>query len=213
MRVISFDMNGTLTENRFVELVWGEGVPRLYSMTRKIPLEEARERVFREYDLVGEGRVEWYDIKYWFRSLGLGDDWKGLLQSFQHEAKPFSDTVHVLEALNQKYELIVISNASREFIDIELGGTRLRGYFAHVFSSTTDFGEVKKTPNVYLKVCQALGIEAKDMVHVGDHRQFDFTVPRELGIRAFHLDRQGKETGEFVVHSLSEFCQRVQPCQ
>jgi HAD superfamily hydrolase (TIGR01549 family) len=213
MRVISFDMNGTLTENRFVELVWGEGVPRLYSMTRKIPLEEARERVFREYDRVGEGRVEWYDIKYWFRSLGLGDDWKGLLQSFQHEAKPFSDTVHVLEALNQKSELIVISNASREFIDIELGGTRLRGYFAHVFSSTTDFGEVKKTPDVYLRVCRALGIKPNDMVHVGDHRQFDFTVPREFGIRAFYLDRQGKETGEFVVHSLTEFCEKLKSYQ
>ena len=213
MRVISFDMNGTLTENRFVELVWGEGVPRLYSMTRKMPLEEAKGLVFKEYDRVGEGRVEWYDIKYWFRSLGLGDDWKGLLQSLQHEAKPFSDTVHVLEALNQKYELIVISNASREFIDIELGGTGLRGYFAHVFSSTTDFGEVKKTPDVYLKVCRALGIEPKDMVHVGDHRQFDFTVPQELGIKAFHLDRQGKETGEFVVHSLREFCEKLKSYQ
>ena len=124
--VISFDMNGTLTQNRFVELVWGEGVPRLYSVVKNIPLEEAKEYVFREYDKVGEERVEWYDIKYWFRSFGLGEDWRGLLEGLQHEARPFSDAVHVLEGLSQEYQLVVTSNASTEFIDIELGAAALR---------------------------------------------------------------------------------------
>jgi len=210
--VISFDMNGTLTQNRFTELVWGEGVPRLYSVVKNIPLEEAKEYVFREYDRVGEERVEWYDIKYWFRSFGLGEDWRGLLEGLQHEARPFSDAVHVLEGLSQEYQLIVTSNASTEFIDIELGAAGLKGYFTHVFSSTSDFGEVKKTPDVYVKVCQILGIEPKEMVHIGDHLHFDFTAPRQLGVTAFLLDREGKEEGDFVVHNLREFWQKIHPC-
>lgn len=208
-KVISFDMNGTLTQNRFAELVWGEGVPRLYSLTKNMPLEEAKEYVFREYDKVGDERVEWYDIRYWFKSFGLGEDWKGLLESFRHEAMPFPDAAYVLEGLKREYELIVTSNAFREFIDIELEAAGLKGYFTHIFSCTSDFGELKKTPDVYLKVCQNLGIEAEGMVHVGDHRYFDFTAPQALGIRAFFLDRQGKERGEFIVHDLREFCQKI----
>ena len=205
-------MNGTLTQDHFVEAIWGEGVPGLYSLARRIPLDEAKRYVFAEYDKVGETRVEWYDIKYWFRSFGLGDDWRGLLEGLQHEARPFSDAVHVLEGLSQEYQLIVTSNASTEFIDIELGAAGLRGYFTHVFSSTSDFGEVKKTPDVYLKVCQILGIEPKEMVHIGDHRHFDFTAPRQLGVTAFFLDREGKEEGSFIVHNLREFWHKIHSC-
>ena len=208
-RVVSFDMNGTLTQDHFARLVWGEGVPQLYSVAKNVPLEEAKEYVFGEYDRVGEERVEWYDIRYWFRYFGLGADWKGFLESFQHEARPFSDASQVLEDLGRQYEIILTSNATREFIDIELGAAGLKGHFARLFSVTSDFGEVKKTPDVYLKVCRAVGIEPEEMVHVGDHRRFDFTAPRELGIRAFYLDRQGKEEGDSVVHDLWEFCRRL----
>jgi HAD superfamily hydrolase (TIGR01549 family) len=210
-RVISFDMNGTLTQDRFAQLVWGEGVPGLYSLTRKMPLEEAKERVFKEYEKVGEERVEWYDIRYWFGYFGLGEDWKAFLEGFRHEASPFPEAVHVLEELKEEHQLILTSNATREFIDVELGAAGLLGYFGQVFSSTSDFGQVKKTPDVYLKVCQAVGIQPREMVHVGDHRHFDFVVPRQLGITAFYLDRKGIETGEFIVGDLTEFCRRVLP--
>ena len=82
LKIVSFDMNGTLTEDRFIELIWGEGVPRLYSKTKNIPFEQAKEYVFQEYEKIGEGRTEWYDIKYWFRFFGLGEGWRELLKSF-----------------------------------------------------------------------------------------------------------------------------------
>jgi len=212
VKVISFDMNGTLTQDRFVELIWGEGVPGLYSLTKKIPLKEAKEYVFGEYDKVGEERREWYDIKYWFSLFGLGKDWRGLLKSFEHEIKPFPEVPSVLEELSKDHKLIVTTNASQEFTDIELEAAGLTDYFDNIFSSTSDFGEVKKTPVVYLKVCQIFDIKPEEMVHVGDHRLFDFVTPQELGIRSFYLDRDGKEKGEFVVQNLREFHQKLRLC-
>jgi FMN phosphatase YigB (HAD superfamily) len=97
----------------------------------------------------GEQRTDWYDIRYWFRQFGLGEDWTGLLMSFRNEVAPFPEAVEVLEEMAKHYRLVVTSNASRDFMDIELAAAGLDGYFSNLFSCTSDFGEVKKTPEVY----------------------------------------------------------------
>ncbi len=208
---ISFDMNGTITQGRFVDLVWGEGVPTLYARSRGIPLEKAKEFVFGEYAKVGEQRTDWYDIRYWFRQFGLGEDWTGLLMAFRNDVAPFPEAVEVLEEMGKEYRLVVTSNASRDFMDIELAAAGLDGYFSNLFSCTSDFGEVKKTPEVYARVCQALSISPEEMAHVGDHPLFDFVAPSQLGIRAFHLDRNATADGDFVVRDLKEFMTKVHP--
>jgi len=205
LKIISFDMNGTLTNDRFIELIWHEGVPRLYSEVNNIPFKQAKEYVFREYERIGEERIEWYDIKYWFRFFGLGEGWIELMENYRHEITPYSEVISVLNELSHSYELVVTTNAYQEFFDIELGASGLSGYFTKIFSSTSDFGEVKKTPEVYLKICYNLGIKPEEMAHVGDHRLFDFIVPKEMGIRAYYLDRDEKEAGDFIVKDLREF--------
>lgn len=208
-RIVSFDMDGTLTGGRFTELVWGEGIPMLYAQSRGLPLAEAREQVFSAYAAVGDKRTEWYDIKYWFSRFDLGEGWQGLLESYRHEICVFSEVRRVLDMLSHEYSLIVTSNASRESVHIELGTTALRPYFTEVFSATSDFGQVKKTPQVYLRVCEMVDIEPEQMAHVGDHRAFDHDVPRELGIKAFYLDRTGMESGESVLQDLGQFVERL----
>jgi 2-haloalkanoic acid dehalogenase type II len=206
---ISFDMNGTITQGRFVDLVWGEGIPTLYARRREVSLDKAKEFVFAEYAKVGEQRTDWYDIRYWFRQFGLGEDWTGLLMSFRNEVAPFPEAVEVLEEMAKHYRLVVTSNASRDFMDIELAAAGLDGYFSTLFSCTSDFGEVKKTPEVYARVCQTLSISPQEMAHVGDHPLFDFTAPRQLGIKAFHLDRSATADGDYVVRNLKEFMTRM----
>ena len=206
---ISFDMNGTITQGRFVDLVWGEGVPALYARSRGIPLDRAKELVFREYAEVGEQRTDWYDIRYWFKRFDLGEDWAGLLMSFRSEVAPFPEAVEVLERMGREYRLVVTSNASRAFMNIELAAAGLEGYFSHLFSCTSDFGEVKKTPEVYARVCQALSVAPEEMAHVGDHPVFDDIAPSRLGIMAFHLDRNAVADGDFVVRDLTEFMTRI----
>jgi HAD superfamily hydrolase (TIGR01493 family) len=208
---ISFDMNGTITQGRFVDLVWGEGVPTLYARSRGISLEEAKEFVLGEYAKVGEQRTDWYDIRYWFRQFGLGENWTSLLMTFRNDVAPFPEAVEVLEEMGKEYRLVVTSNASRDFMDIELAAAGLDGYFSNLFSCTSDFGEVKKTPEVYAQVCQALSISPEEMAHVGDHHLFDFVAPSQLGIRAFHLDRTATTDGDFVVRDLKEFMAKVHP--
>jgi HAD superfamily hydrolase (TIGR01549 family) len=116
----------------------------------------------------------------------------------------------VLEMLRKKeLRLIIVTNARREFADLELEKTNILPYFERVFSTTSDFGLIKKAVGVYRKVCSICDVLPGEVVHVGDDRIFDFEVPSKLGIMAFYLDRTGKHSGEFVVRSLKGLSRKL----
>jgi putative hydrolase of the HAD superfamily len=54
-------------------------------------------------------------------------------------------------------------------------------------------------------VCDIIGVSIADIIHVGDHREFDCAAPRKIGMQAYFLDRSRHETGSHVVHGLDEF--------
>jgi putative hydrolase of the HAD superfamily len=100
--------------------------------------------------------------------------------------------------------MVLTSNAGREFIDVEMEVTGLGRYFERIFSATSDFREVKKTKGFYQRICQILETRPQEIVHVGDHYEFDYVVPRSLGIRAYYLDRSGGRKGEFIIPDLRD---------
>ncbi len=157
-----------------------------------------------EYRKVGEGAIEWYDIKYWFRLFQLEKPWQVLMEQYIDKINIYPDVNPILERLKNKFSLILTSNAGREFIDIEMEATGLGKYFDRIFSATSDFGDVKKTARFYHRICEILGANPHEIVHVGDHFEFDYLVPRTLGIHAFYLDRSGGKRGDFVLCDLKE---------
>jgi len=211
VKVISFDLDGTLIDYGFVDSVWFEGIPQSYSVEKRVSFDDARKAVKKEYDKVGKERIEWYDLHYWISKFGLNVDEQELLKCFEHRIKTYPEVPKVLEELKQKgFKLIIVTNASSEFVGLELRKAMLENYFERVFSSTSDFGLVKKTVNLYQRVCSILEISPQEMIHVGDERNFDFEVPRRLGILAFYLDRTGKCKGKLVIRSLEELNRKLQ---
>ncbi len=209
IRFISFDLDGTLVKPDFSEWVWGLGIPELFANKRGISLDAAKEIVEEEYRKVGDGSPQWYDITYWFDFFQLDGHWRSLLYRFSDKIKAYPETSKVLQDLSSSYELIIISNAAREFIDIEVEVAELRGYFERIFSATSDFGQIKKTAEFYGHICRLLGIRSTEMVHVGDHWQFDYLTPKEIGIRAFHVDRSWIHSGDDIIRNLEEVRQRL----
>ena len=211
IEVISFDLDGTLLDNSFVDSVWLEEIPRLYSVEKSVSFDDAKKIVRNHYDSVGKDRREWYDIHYWIRRFGLKVEAKELLRKFEHRIKTYPEVPEILEQLKRRgFRLVIVSNAGREFVELELEKTEMKSCFERVFSSTSDFGVVKKTVRLYQRVCRILGVSPQEMIHVGDDRKFDFEVPRRLGILAYHLDRTGKHEGEFVIHSLEELNRKLE---
>lgn len=211
LKIISFDMDGTLVDPEFTDWVWLQGIPSLYAEKEKIPFEEAKHFVVGEYLKVGEGAIEWYDIKYWFRFFQLEQSWKDLMHHYVDKIKIYPDVNDALDRLKEKFPIILTSNAGREFIDMEMEVTGLGRYFDRIFSATSDFGEVKKTVEFYQKICTLLGIDPQGIAHIGDHYEFDYLVPRSLGIHAFYLNRTGKQNGEFVISDLRDLEKKLPP--
>jgi HAD superfamily hydrolase (TIGR01549 family) len=212
-KYISFDMDGTLVDPVFTDFVWGQGIPTLYAERVGLPFEAAKAFVEREYQNVGEGAIEWYDIKYWFRFFQLEQSWKALMKQFVDKIQVYPDVNHILDRLKDRFQLILTSNAGREFIEVEMEATGLGRYFDQIFSATSDFGVVKKTIEFYQRICQTLGTSPQEIVHIGDHYEFDYLVPRKLGIHAFYLDRSGEKRGEFVLRNLGELEEKIRPTE
>jgi HAD superfamily hydrolase (TIGR01549 family) len=208
-KIISFDMDGTLVDPEFTDWVWLHGIPILYAAKENIPFEQAKHFVVGEYLKVGEGAIEWYDIKYWFQFFKLEKNWKDLMLQYVDKIRIYPDVDGILGLLKKKFPIILTSNAGREFIDIEMEATGLGRYFDRIFSATSDFGQVKKTAGFYRRICETLGVRPEDIVHVGDHYEFDYLAPRSLGIHAFYLDRSGEENGEFVISDLRDLEKRL----
>jgi len=133
-----------------------------------------------------------------------------LLENHAGMLELYPEVDEVTENLGEEYELIITSNAAREFIEVESRVLGLDRKFRHIFSAVTDFGNTKKESDVYRKICSILGVESDEIVHVGDNWEFDYVAPRKAGIRAFYLDRDDSRGGtKEVVKNLKEFEERI----
>jgi len=205
IKIVSFDLDGTLMKSTFADLVWLEGLPQIYSNENQIDVEKAKVILKKEYDEISDYQPEWYDLSYWFNHFNLRSDWKKLLEKYRYSIESYPEVPGVVRRLFKKFDLIIISNAKREFIEIELEESKIRKYFSYVFSSTSDYHKVKKIAGFYSMICDQLNISPDEMIHVGDHEEFDYQIPRRAGITSSYLNRDRISNIEFVVSNLDEF--------
>jgi len=210
IKIISFDFDGTLVKPTFADAFWLKGVPALYAQQHHLPIDAAKKILFEEYEKIGENRIEWYDPGYWFDRFELQTDWKKMLFHYRDFVKTYPEVLSVLKRLSKNYQLVISSNAKKEFIDVQLTQAKLSQYFEKVFSSTSDFHTVKKVTEFYAMICKQLQITPQEMIHVGDHKEFDVLAPQKLGITSYFLDRKKETTGPQVVYDLREFEKKIQ---
>jgi HAD superfamily hydrolase (TIGR01549 family) len=186
-KIISFDVEGTLVSHGFSETLWHEAIPLSYARKYNIDLVQARKITTEEFEKAGSHRMEWYDVGYWFRRFQLGDP-DQVIRSCRDKIYYYPEVKSVLSSIAARYELVVSSTVPLYLLYHLLG--RIKSYFTHVFSSTTQYSQLKTT-YFYRQICQVLDIEPAYVVHVGDNWNTDYLNPRKIGMNAFYLDREG----------------------
>jgi len=137
IKLVSFDLEGTLVTPDFSQAVWHEGIPALYAARNGISHEKAKAEVQKEYQKVGDQRLEWYDIKYWVRCFDL-DGYQELLESCRSMVAYYPEVLPVLSSLGKTYPLIVTTGTAGEFLSYLL--SKIKGCFVRVFSSVSEYG-------------------------------------------------------------------------
>lgn len=209
IKIISFDFDGTIAKHTFADAFWLEGVPALYAKQQHLDVETAKKHLFEEYEKIGDNRIEWYDPGYWFDRFKLQTDWKKMLLSYRNNVEIYPEVPSVLKRLAKQYHLIISSNAKKEFIDVQLRQGKLTSYFDNVFSATSDFHTVKKVTDFYAMICHKLNISPREMIHIGDHEEFDYLSPQKIGITSYYLDRKKQVRGRHIVSDLKQFEQEI----
>lgn len=205
IKYISFDLDGTLSDDAFDRFIWHEEIPKLYAVKHGMTLENAKLHVFADYyrALYIEEVENWSDIAFWFNRLNL-DGWQQLVEDMKKHVFVYPDVADALNTLSKKYKLLVCSNNGRKFIEAKLDAEGLKKYFDFIFSASDDFGISKKNKVMFQKILEKLGTKPEEVVHIGDSHELDYEVPTSIGIKSYHLVRSKAMKDKHIIHSLAE---------
>lgn len=232
-RAVLFDVHQTLIKKDYAllaaaqrnaaEFLQAEG----YAVTLA-QLEEAWERNRRqasedskkgEYD-----EVEFYG---WNRSLlslaGIAEPTTDLIDRFNHVfASCFAPGIEAmtgaretLDALRPTYALGVISNSLGRNTRLDLRVAGLYDYFTHIYMSS-EVGKRKPHAAIFAAALAGLGMDAAQVVMVGDHPREDVAGARGAGMAAIHFAQAGKPVSPeatAVIHDLRELAPLLEQLQ
>jgi putative hydrolase of the HAD superfamily len=100
----------------------------------------------------------------------------------------YPEVVDVLQALQPRFQLAVISNfdGRLRFILEQLGVSK---FFRYVFISS-ELGADKPHPEMYRRALNFIQLKPNEVLHVGDDPERDWNGASAAGLSIFRLDRQ-----------------------
>lgn len=188
--VISFDLNGTLLTYNLENDLLKNKLPRLYADKEGVSFDEASQtcrELYYQHELI-KGSVDWQKMPKVLKDLGLEEE----NISFDRGKGFYDDVLPTLEAL-KNYRLVVFTDASQNFVEMEIQNTKYERYFEEVISSPTKMGTGKVNPAAFKKLATHLGVKPKQILHVGDSKRSDYSSAKRAGCKAVLLDRSGRE--------------------
>ncbi|MCS6768175.1 MAG: HAD family hydrolase [Candidatus Nitrosocaldus sp.] len=205
MKVVSFDLDGTIFKKGLDDIFWNRLIPELVAREKGMNMDDAVGYVLKEYDSVGSGDIRWYIPEYWFDRFGIAHDLLDALLNVMEEeyyAHGMYDDAHLLADICKRYTLIISTcnppaMARRKLSIIARNtGARIDGLF-----SSISYGMVKSSM-FYSMVCRELNLRPESILHVGDDITQDLRIPRSVGMQAVLMDRgcEGEEGGGGAGH-------------
>jgi len=201
LKIISFDVDGTLVDLEYNDLIWFKEIPELVAKKKKVSFERSLKFVCEEYAKLGEHNLNWYDINYWISYFGIEISPDKIFEKYEPQVKIYPEVIPLLEELKKKYILIVITAMPREFLIPKM--KNLEKYFKFSFSALSDFKELKNS-EIYSKISKALNVHPEQILHIGDHWEFDYLAAQKAGMNAIYLDRGNTKKGKCIINSLGE---------
>ncbi|MBT3836093.1 HAD family hydrolase [Candidatus Woesearchaeota archaeon] len=190
VKAILFDFWGTLVENGVhspikqvknilnIRLPFSEYVIRMEKamMTQEFSsLKDAFIAVGKEFN------IECPDF--------ILDELVGMWNKSWMLAEPYEETVQVLEDLQKKYKLVLISNTDNFSVMKVIEKYNLDQYFEKA-SLSCKTGMLKTNPECLRGIVESLNLQIEDCVMVGDSLQSDIKAAELVGMKSILVDRR-----------------------
>lgn len=203
---VIFDFWGTLVENgvypspvsqvkyflRLKEMGFHDYIVRFENvfMTRKHEnLTDAFNKVCKEFKVSPPSWVVDKMVGMWNKNMLL--------------AKPFPETIEVLEKMKKDYKIGLVSNTDPFSVEPIIKKFDMERLFdAQVFSYNV--GSLKGDNELYEKCLKQMKLKKEEVIMVGDSIESDINSANNFGINPILLDRRNKREYEHKIVTLDE---------
>lgn len=222
-KAVFFDRDGTLTYFDKEKELWRDQIISQWSgKTFELPYD----KMMSLFNLASEGKKPWYKtvddekefFKRFYRHLLLGENVKEDLDSRANflfnelwcngDRALFPETIEVLEYFYKNgYKIGVISDTSPS-LEYTLQQLGIAKYFTS-FTASSLVGAGKPSPIIFNAALNAQGVSAQESLYVDDYKP-EADGAREQGFTSFLIDRSGKNTDKWSIHSLKQLIDFVE---
>ncbi|AYO54535.1 HAD-IA family hydrolase [Acinetobacter wuhouensis] len=131
--IIFFDMDGTLLDLAFDDLIWNTKLPERHAATHQCSLEQSQATLKAFYQQHNH-TLCWYSSKYWTEKVGV--DVLKLQYDYQDKIAPRIGCFELLKELKtQGYRCWLLTNADQAGLKLKLENIDLSPYFEVMISS------------------------------------------------------------------------------
>lgn len=205
IKCIIFDFWGTLVENG----VFPSPIKKvMYTLRLNIPFSEYVV-VFEETFMLGKFNDLYEAFTKVCKTFGVDPHPKvldilvGMWNKNKMLAKPYDETISVLEELKKDYKIALISNTDCFSLRDVMQKYDLEKHFDSVVLSC-EVGMLKSNPKMFRKILDELGLKEDEVVMVGDSMESDIKGAENAGIRPILIDRRNVREFRDKIGSLSE---------
>ena len=196
---VLLDMDGTLLDKYFDDYFWEHLVPETYADKHRISFGRAKEELMARYKS-HEETLNWTDIDFWSRELGL--DILALKEQIRHliEVHPHvEDFLKVMRSRGKK--VFIATNAHDKVLALKLRKTEIGRYLTGAVTSA-EMGYPKEKQEFWSRAEQKLGFLREQVLFVDDTLAVLRSAAR-FGIR--HLVYKAKGNSKTLPGTNREF--------
>ncbi len=200
IKVLSFDLDDTLwpcfpTIKRAEQLLYqwlSDQVPVITQHYDVYQLREKRRLLLNNHSDLAHDltqlRIKSFEMLA--DEFELSSDWIKPAFKIFYEARQqvtlFDDVKPVLDELNEEFKLVSLTNGNASTVE-----TGVDHWFDFALNSAS-VGKLKSEPDIYRQVQKLANIEARQMVHIGDHPLQDISGAKSAGVFAIWLNRENR---------------------
>jgi putative hydrolase of the HAD superfamily len=191
-KLISFDLQGTLSDSAFSDEFWLDLIPSLYAKKHQLTVIKAKELLEKEFRLMGKYHELFYNYRLRLNSLLPKWTFNEIVRMLNNQPKLDNDILHVLKKIPNEVPKIIISATTRDFIDLELG--HCKSFFQQTFSTIDDFNTPGKPPSLFVNIANHMKVKPEHCLHIGDCAEMDYENAKSAGWQSYHLNKQELKT-------------------